>query len=113
MAKKATEHCSKRTIWHASKQNPPSIYHVIEAVLVKVKDGAHRVSKGCPVLPGRIMKHDIKLSKYKVEYYQIPGDPKVQENVLFCVYNVASTTRQQEKMCPVFKMSATFDAIHT
>lgn len=79
MAKKATEHCTKQMIWHASKQNPPSVYHVIEAVLVKVKDGAHWVSKGYRVLPGTIMKRNIMISKYKVDF-QIPGDPKVQEN---------------------------------
>lgn len=45
MAKKANEHCSKRMIWHASKKNPPSVYHVSETVLVRVKNGAHRVSK--------------------------------------------------------------------
>lgn len=45
MAQKATEHCNQRMIQRASKQNPPSVYHVNDAVLITVKDSAHRVSK--------------------------------------------------------------------
>ena len=96
MAKKATELCSKRMIRHASKKKPPSVYHVSETVLVRVKDGAHRVSKRYRVLSGRIMKCNLKLSKYKVQF-QIPGTTKMQEKWFF-VSDVTSATRQQEKM---------------
>lgn len=95
MAQKATEHCNQRMIQRASKQNPPSVYHVDDAVLIKVKDGAHRVSKRYRVLPGRIVKRNLKLSKYKIQF-QIPGDPNMQEKWFF-VSDVISTTQQQKK----------------
>lgn len=68
MAKKATEHCHKQMIRHASKKNPPSVYHISKTVLVIVKDGAHLASKKYWGLPGKIMKRNLKLSKYKIQF---------------------------------------------
>lgn len=75
MAKRATKQFNERMIRHASKQSPPSVYNVNDAVLVRVKDGAHRVSKRFIVLPGKIVEKNVKLSKYKV-CFQNPNDNK-------------------------------------
>lgn len=96
MAKKATEHCHKQMIWHASKKNPPSLYHISETVMVRVKDGAHRVSKKYWVLPGKIMKRNLKLSKYKVQF-QILVTLQCKKNGSLCL--MSPVQRDREKKC--------------
>lgn len=92
-AQKDTEFCNKRMIRLKSKQNPPSVYHVDEAVLVRVKDQG---SRRYWVLNGKIVQRNVKLSKYKV-VFQIPGDPEKKEKWFF-VSDVTSTTRLKERL---------------
>lgn len=49
MARKASEHCAKLMIKRAFKQNLSQHYNVKDAVLVRMRDGAHRKSKALKI----------------------------------------------------------------
>lgn len=70
-AQKANEFCNKRMIRLKSKQNPPSVYPVGEAVLVRVKDQGSRRYR---VLTGKIVKRNVRWCS------RFPEIPKREKN---------------------------------
>ena len=94
-AKKATERCNERMI--RAKHVAPSVYRVHDKVLVRVKMSNHRlaVSKRHVVLPGVIIKCNIRLSRYKVKFQKPPRSTPVQQ--WFSVSDITSVTRSQER----------------
>lgn len=95
MARKASEHCAKLMIKRAFKQNLSQHYNVKDAVLVRMRDGAHLISKKYHVRRGIIVKKNQKLSKYKVSF----RDPKTlrQTQKWFFVSDITSATRLRKK----------------
>lgn len=94
--KKTTDHCVRRKTQSGSHK--PSIYRVNDNVLVKVKTGNHRVSQRHFIIPGLVVKRNLKLHKYKVQF-QMANSPTPTQK-WFSVSEVTSVTRKKERQRP-------------
>ena len=83
-----------RLILKVSGSTPVSIYRVNEEILVKIKDTKQRVTMKHAVIPGTIVKRNLRLSKYKVQYQTPDGS---QERC-FSVADITSITRREDKL---------------
>lgn len=92
-ARQANKKCMDRLILKASGSTPASIYRVNEEILVKIKDTKHCVTKKHAVMPGTIVKKNLRLSQYKVQYQKPDGS---QER-WFSVAETTIITRREEK----------------
>ena len=89
-----SKRCESRMIKKGLKNNPPSVYDIGEKVLIRYPTAKKLCSKRC-VLPGRVLKRNLRTCKYKVKFTY----PSKSSNTLrkwISVSDITSTTMNKE-----------------
>ena len=76
-------------------RNPPSIYNIHDRVLLKYKDSHHKVPKKYHVLKGKVVKRNLRLSRYKLLF--TPPHSHVAVAKWFSMNDITSVTQDIER----------------